>query len=180
MGLLDSFRKLVAGQDYVDELKSENDRQFKSYMQRVESINALEEEIEKLTDESLARQSTLFRDRLQRGEGLDALLVEAFAVAREAAWRVLELRPFDVQVKRYYQYFSLLPDGHRRAQQGNRCFQRITCPYFPVDAADGRYGSARGPAGRDGHGRGQVARCGEHTLLYLPLYHVHPLVIAAT
>jgi preprotein translocase subunit SecA len=99
MGLLDSFKRLVAGKDFMYELKSENDRLLKEYMQRVERINALEEDTEKLTDESLAQQSVLFRERLQRGETLDELLVEAFAVAREAAWRVLELRPFDVQVK---------------------------------------------------------------------------------
>ena len=55
-------------------------------------INALEPDIEALSDEQLAAKTMEFRDRLAEGETLDDLLVEAFAVVREGAWRVLGQR----------------------------------------------------------------------------------------
>ena len=61
-------------------------------------INALEPEIEALTDEQLAAKTLEFQNRLAEGETLDDLLVEAFAVVREGAWRVLGQRHFDVQL----------------------------------------------------------------------------------
>ena len=61
-------------------------------------INALEQEIEALSDEQLAAKTVEFRNRLAEGETLDDLLVEAFAVVREGAWRVLGQRHFDVQL----------------------------------------------------------------------------------
>lgn len=61
-------------------------------------VGTLSDDVEKLTDAELRAKTDEFRTRLQDGEDLDDLLPEAFAVAREAAWRVLDQRPFDVQV----------------------------------------------------------------------------------
>src|ERR1700745_3233512 len=60
-------------------------------------VNTLSDDVEKLTDAELRAKTDEFRKRLDDGEALDDLLPEAFAVAREAAWRVLDQRPFDVQ-----------------------------------------------------------------------------------
>jgi len=75
-----------------------NDRALKRLQARVPQINALEPKISALSDEALRGQTALFRERLARGEELDALLPEAFATVREAAKRVLGLRHFDVQM----------------------------------------------------------------------------------
>jgi preprotein translocase subunit SecA len=61
-------------------------------------VNTLSDDVEKLTDAELRAKTDEFKKRLEEGEHLDDLLPEAFAVAREAAWRVLDQRPFDVQV----------------------------------------------------------------------------------
>ena len=61
-------------------------------------VSALADEVEKLSDAELRAKTDEFRTRVAGGESLDALLPEAFAVAREGAWRVLIQRPFDVQV----------------------------------------------------------------------------------
>jgi preprotein translocase subunit SecA len=61
-------------------------------------VNTLSDDIEKLTDAELRAKTDEFKKRVAEGEDLDDLLPEAFAVAREAAWRVLSQRPFDVQV----------------------------------------------------------------------------------
>ncbi|MGO8770703.1 preprotein translocase subunit SecA [Mycobacterium sp.] len=61
-------------------------------------VNTLTEDVEKLTDAELRAKTEEFKKRHADGESLDDLLPEAFAVAREAAWRVLDQRPFDVQV----------------------------------------------------------------------------------
>src|SRR6201991_619480 len=61
-------------------------------------VNSLSDDIEKLSDAELRAKTDEFKKRIEAGEGLDDLLPEAFAVAREAAWRVLSQRPFDVQV----------------------------------------------------------------------------------
>src|SRR6202051_5410468 len=63
-----------------------------------EYVNTLSEHIEKLTHAEVRAKTEEFKKRLEEGEDLDELLPEAFAVAREAAWRVLDQRPFDVQV----------------------------------------------------------------------------------
>lgn len=78
---------------------SANDRYIKKLDNTVTQINALEEEMEKLTDEDLRNKTQEFRDRLSKGAPLDELLVEAFAVVREAAKRTLGMRHFDVQLK---------------------------------------------------------------------------------
>ena len=61
-------------------------------------VNTLSDDVEKLTDAELRAKTDEFKKRHADGESLDDLLPEAFAVAREAAWRVLDQRPFDVQV----------------------------------------------------------------------------------
>ena len=77
---------------------SRNDRLVKSYSKIVKKINSLEEQCRALSDAQLAAKTTEFRDRLQKGETLDSLLPEAFAVVREASQRVLGLRHYDVQL----------------------------------------------------------------------------------
>ncbi len=77
---------------------SKNDRELKRLQQAVNQINALEAEIKGLSDSALAGKTTEFKARLQKGETLDDLLTEAFAVVREAALRVLGMRHFDVQL----------------------------------------------------------------------------------
>jgi len=77
---------------------SANDRILKKHFKTAERINALEGEIEKLSDKQLRDRTDWFRDRLAKGETLDHLLIEAFATVREAAKRTLGQRPFDVQL----------------------------------------------------------------------------------
>jgi preprotein translocase subunit SecA len=61
-------------------------------------VNSLSDDVEKLSDEELRAKTDEFKKRVADGETLDDLMPEAFAVAREAAWRVLSQRPFDVQI----------------------------------------------------------------------------------
>jgi preprotein translocase subunit SecA len=75
-----------------------NDRYVKSLQPIVASINALEPELQPLTDQELAARTGWFKERLEKGESLDDLLPEAFATVREAAKRVLGQRHFDVQL----------------------------------------------------------------------------------
>src|SRR3569833_1474696 len=75
-----------------------NVRIVKGFDKAVAKINALEPECEKLSDEALRAKTTEFRERLAKGETLDDLLVEAFAVVREGAKRTLGQRHFDVQL----------------------------------------------------------------------------------
>ena len=77
---------------------SRNDRLVRQYSQTVRAINALEPEIEKLSDEALKAKTDEFRKRLADGASLDDLLVEAFAVVREAGRRVHGMRHFDMQM----------------------------------------------------------------------------------
>ncbi|MCA6297149.1 MAG: preprotein translocase subunit SecA, partial [Phenylobacterium sp.] len=77
---------------------SSNDRKVKAMMARVARINSLEPAIQALSDEALRAKTAEFRERLGRGETLDQMLEEAFAVVREAARRVLGQRHFDVQL----------------------------------------------------------------------------------
>ncbi|WP_240374361.1 accessory Sec system translocase SecA2 [Bacillus piscicola] len=76
----------------------EQQRRLKKYNKTVERINKLEPEMESLSDESLQAKTAEFRDRLDKGEALDKLKEEAFAVIREASKRVLGLRHYDVQL----------------------------------------------------------------------------------
>ncbi len=77
---------------------SRNDRLIKKLRITVESITALEGEIQALTDEQLHAKTQEFKDRYRAKESLDSLLIEAFAVMREAGVRVLGLRHHDVQL----------------------------------------------------------------------------------
>lgn len=77
---------------------SRNDRLLKQYRKTVSRINALEPEYEKLSDADLQGKTAEFKARVANGESLDSLLVEAFAVTREASKRVMKMRHFDVQM----------------------------------------------------------------------------------
>lgn len=77
---------------------SRNQRLVKQYQKTVAAINALETQIETLTDDQLRGKTGEFRQRIAVGESLDKLLPEAFAVCREASRRVLKMRHFDVQM----------------------------------------------------------------------------------
>jgi preprotein translocase subunit SecA len=77
---------------------SRNDRLLKTYRKNVERINALESSLENLSDEQLIAKTPEFKERVSKGESLDSLLPEAFAVVREASKRVMKMRHFDVQL----------------------------------------------------------------------------------
>ncbi len=77
---------------------SSNDRALKTYQRRVAQINALENDIRTLSDAALANLTLEFKGRYSRGESLDDILPDAFAMVREAARRVLGQRHFDVQL----------------------------------------------------------------------------------
>src|SRR3990167_2266743 len=77
---------------------SRNDRLLKQYRSVVARINALEPQFEQLTDDGLRAKTQEFKDRIAKGEALDAILPEAFAVVREGSKRVMKMRHFDVQL----------------------------------------------------------------------------------
>jgi len=77
---------------------SRNERAVKRLQKTVASINALEAGIRELSDEALRGKTLEFRGRVEKGESLDDLLPEAFAVVRESGNRVLDMRHFDVQL----------------------------------------------------------------------------------
>ena len=77
---------------------SRNDRLIKQYRRKVAAINKLEPEMKALSEEQLKAKTAEFRQRLADGASLDSLLPEAFAVVREASFRVLGMRHFDVQL----------------------------------------------------------------------------------
>ncbi len=77
---------------------SRNDRLLKQYRQTVKEINRLEADIAKLSDEELRAKTGIFKERHAKGESLDSMLPEAFAVVREAGSRALGMRHYDVQM----------------------------------------------------------------------------------
>ena len=77
---------------------SKNEREVKRMLKTVQIVNAFEEQMVALTDEQLRAKTAAFKERLAKGETLDQLLPEAFAVAREAGKRVMGMRHFDVQL----------------------------------------------------------------------------------
>jgi preprotein translocase subunit SecA len=77
---------------------TKNERELKRMAPLVDRINDLEREMRRLSDADLKAKTAAFKERLDRGAGLDDLLPEAFAVVRETSVRVLGLRPFDVQI----------------------------------------------------------------------------------
>merc|ERR1719199_1194173 len=99
-----------------------NETRIAGYRERVERINALEDELEELDDEQLAAKTVEFRERLAAGASEDDLLEEAFAVVREGAWRALELRHYDVQLMGA----MALNDG-TLAQMGTGEGKTLTC-----------------------------------------------------
>lgn len=79
-------------------LGDSNEREIKKLQKTVDKINALESTMERLSDSELRNKTEEFKGRLAKGETLDDILPEAFAVVREAAKRTLNMRPFDVQL----------------------------------------------------------------------------------
>ncbi len=90
MGLVTKLLEKVIG--------TKNERELKKLWPIVHKINDLEPEVKSLSNEQLAAKTEEFKKRLQNGESLDDLLVEAFAVVREVARRTLNMRHFDVQL----------------------------------------------------------------------------------
>lgn len=78
--------------------KTYSEKEVKRVKPIVEKINSLEPEVQKLSDDELRNKTVEFKDRLAKGETLDSILPEAFAVVREASKRVLGMRHFDVQL----------------------------------------------------------------------------------
>lgn len=75
-----------------------NLRQLRPYLRNVRKINRLADEYKQLTDEQLQNKTSEFKERIENGETIHDLAVEAFATVREASTRVLGLRPYDVQL----------------------------------------------------------------------------------
>ena len=94
MGVMEEF---IANRDAATLTKS-NTAYLSTLQSKIDTINSLESTIEELSDDELAAKTTEFRSRIQSGASVDSILEEAFAVVREAAWRVLELRHYDVQL----------------------------------------------------------------------------------
>src|SRR5271154_3127181 len=79
-------------------LRGGEGKKVRRLVELVEPISSLEPEMQALSDAELAHKTVEFRERLDQGETLDDLLIEAYAVVREGAWRVLGQRHFDVQL----------------------------------------------------------------------------------
>ena len=71
---------------------SRNDRLLKQYRKVVARINSMEPEYEKLSDDALRAKTQEFKDRVAKGESLDSILPEAFAVVREGSKRIMKMR----------------------------------------------------------------------------------------
>src|SRR5947199_8638084 len=77
---------------------SQHEREVKKLLPLVAAINEMEAQIKPLSDAELCAKTAEFKSQLEAGATLDDILVPAFAVAREAAWRAVRMRPFDVQL----------------------------------------------------------------------------------
>src|SRR4051794_38833818 len=77
---------------------TQNERELKSVYPIVDRINQLESSIKPLSNPQLQAKTAEFKQRIERGESLDSILPEAFAVTREAAWRAIGQRHYDVQL----------------------------------------------------------------------------------
>lgn len=77
---------------------TQDEREIKKMRKTVEKINAIEPQFQNYTDEELSAKTIEFKERIEKGETLDDLLVEAFATVREAARRILGMRAYDVQL----------------------------------------------------------------------------------
>lgn len=82
----------------INKLFDQNKRYIKSFSKIVEKVNALEDQMKKLKDSDFPKKTQEFKERLSKGETLDDLMPEAFALVKEAAYRTIGLKPFDVQV----------------------------------------------------------------------------------
>jgi len=90
MGIINNVLSKVVG--------SHSDRQIKKYARDVAEINALEKEMQSLSNEDLSAKTDFFREKLKQNEEVAEILIEGFAVVREASQRVLGLRHYDVQL----------------------------------------------------------------------------------
>ena len=110
-----------------------SEREVKKLMPLVTRIESMEDEMKALTDEQLREKTDEFRKRYQGGEDLDDLLPEAFAVCREAADRVLGMRPYRVQLIGGIVLHQGLPRPHGRPDrprsQAGRAPRRLCCRY---------------------------------------------------
>ncbi|HXQ60410.1 MAG TPA: preprotein translocase subunit SecA, partial [Acidimicrobiales bacterium] len=79
-------------------LRAGEGKKVRRLAELVPLVNDLEPAMEALSDQDLAHQTVLFKERIERGETLDDLLIDSFATVREAAWRILGQRHFDVQL----------------------------------------------------------------------------------
>ena len=77
---------------------TQDERELKKLRPRVAEINAREDEVRALSDDQLRGRTPSLRERVEHGESLDDILPDAFAVVREAGWRTLHMRHFDVQL----------------------------------------------------------------------------------
>lgn len=77
---------------------TKNEREMKRIRPIVERVSSLEERYRGLTDDELRNQTHMFKERIEKGEDLDSILPEAYAVVREAAKRTINMRHFDVQI----------------------------------------------------------------------------------
>ena len=77
---------------------SEEQREIRSLAKEAEKVMALEPQMQALSDDQLREKTSEYRNRLQHGETVDDILYEAFATAREAAYRVINEKPFKVQI----------------------------------------------------------------------------------
>ena len=75
-----------------------NERALRKLQPLKDAVNGLASRMEKLSDDELRAMTGIFKERLDQGATLESIQIEAFAVAREASWRVLGMRPYDVQV----------------------------------------------------------------------------------
>src|SRR5688572_20771126 len=88
----------MLGQLLAKVLGTQNDRELKRLVPLVARINALETDTQALSDDQLRGKTAEYKERVTRGESLDDMLPEAFAVVREAGRRVLNRRHYDVQL----------------------------------------------------------------------------------
>jgi len=113
---------------------SDNDREVKRLMKQVAEIDALEPQMQALSDDQLRAKTQEFRDRLSKGETLDEILNEAFAVVREAAVRTLGMRHYPVQM-----LGGIVLHGGRIAEMrtGEGKTLTATCPVY-LNALEGK------------------------------------------
>ena len=77
---------------------TKHERDMKRIQPYVDRINSLEADLKKLNDDQLRAKTGEFKSRIEKGQTVDDLMIEAFAVCREASWRALGMRHYDVQL----------------------------------------------------------------------------------